>query len=614
MNNPIGTGFNYFRALFDSICEKEGIADLLDALGQLDLKNLETLSYAVLLGLQILTAADLLRSRSGKLLKSELARINLAAASGGFDFDCVKPLLSAVLDAKPDHEIWDRVYKAVDELTALPAPIASSFQDTPWLRNTSIFVNSSENRKYIDSVPNLVTASQAVFDKCTEGSNPSFSKGGWSGWLPGAKEDSVFHWLTNISEKLATLGEEYNQAGRRRGALGRPHKPIHGSTTRQKMEIGFVSSDEVTENGECHWSQILVFDRLGGIASDCFDVNKNGLRFTQLGFDPTVITSASKRYIEVNRNGCWERLIIDAVIRRAPGIAGRGTTCWKAHSDNDPDTPLVIKDSWQCTERGEEGELLQTATNRNVVNVGRYYYHYTVQVDGTDDDVQSNARGGLDITGAENYQLRQSVTPRADVATVASPTALLNRIHWRLIIRDYGQLIYKLSSCTALLSALVGSDILHRDISINNLIINEEESNHSWPSFLIDLDLAVRERREGASGTKAFLAIGALEGERHSFMHDLELDKVVPDLDRWHYMRMGILAALNRGCVSNEAYFIKESKRDFTPYYQPMVPWLNRLRKAVFPGGGTWEIENENLYSQMKDILREAQQDPEIAA
>jgi hypothetical protein len=42
------------------------------------------------------------------------------------------------------------------------------------------------------------------------------------------------------------------------------------------------------------------------------------------------------------------------------------------------------------------------------------------------------------------------------------------------------------------------------------------------------LDLAIKEERIGASGAKgkigirAFIAIGALLGEKHSFMHDLE--------------------------------------------------------------------------------------------
>jgi len=58
-------------------------------------------------------------------------------------------------------------------------------------------------------------------------------------------------------------------------------------------------------------------------------------------------------------------------------------------------------------------------------------------------------------------------------------------------------------------------------------MMNEEEDNPSWPAFLIDLDLAIKEDREKPSGapnktgTRAFMVIGALYGEKRSFMHDL---------------------------------------------------------------------------------------------
>ena len=69
--------------------------------------------------------------------------------------------------------------------------------------------------------------------------------------------------------------------------------------------------------------------------------------------------------------------------------------------------------------------------------------------------------------------------------------------------------------------------ILHRDISMNNVLVNEED-NSTWPGFLIDLDLAIRENRlelSGAhdkTGTKVFMSIRALKGKKHSFMDDLE--------------------------------------------------------------------------------------------
>jgi Fungal protein kinase len=55
-----------------------------------------------------------------------------------------------------------------------------------------------------------------------------------------------------------------------------------------------------------------------------------------------------------------------------------------------------------------------------------------------------------------------------------------------------------------------------------------DEDKDSWPSFLIDLDHAVKEEREKSSGalnktdTRAFMAIGALYGEKRAFIHDLE--------------------------------------------------------------------------------------------
>lgn len=79
-----------------------------------------------------------------------------------------------------------------------------------------------------------------------------------------------------------------------------------------------------------------------------FDVNEDGLQFVSavLGFlrlnkeqldsiPPSSPTRAS-RYIEIERDSCTERLIIDEVSNEAGTcIAGRVTTCWKAHLEGD---------------------------------------------------------------------------------------------------------------------------------------------------------------------------------------------------------------------------------------------------------------------------------------
>jgi hypothetical protein len=93
------------------------------------------------------------------------------------------------------------------------------------------------------------------------------------------------------------------------------------------------------------------------------------------------------------------------------------------------------------------------------------------------------------------------------------------------------------------------------DIVINNLMMYEDDDNPSWPSYLIDLDLAVKEQRDkpsgarGKTGTRAFMAIGVLLDEKLSFMHEsrvhswccsgmcihyngLNKERVVPQFDK----------------------------------------------------------------------------------
>jgi hypothetical protein len=405
----------------------------------------------------------------------------------------------------------------------------------------------------------------------------------------------------------------------------------------------------------------------------------------QLGFDPTIVSAGDQKYIEIERNGQRERLVIDQLMKKAPCVAGRATTCWKAHRQGDP-SPLVIKDSWQYPEREEEGELLRDATESGVINVARYYHHETVRVGGIDDDILSNVRRGLDITEAANYRAELSLPrnslrrgqsnvinrkrsssqtdtsiPPSKRSCSSSPTklgrnSLPNRIHRRIIVRDYGKPIYYASSRAALLVALEGcingyeslhtqAGMLQCDISPANLMMNEDDDNDnpSWPSFLIDLDLAIKEKRHGFSGargktgtrargkagTRAFMAIGVLLGERHSFMHDLESffwvlfwicihydrpskERVVSRFEKWNYVDTTELAMIKKGVVNDESDFLESAEENFSRYYQPMILWVNRLRRVVFPSGSRWKAPNEGLYLDMKVILQAAQKDPKV--
>jgi hypothetical protein len=122
-------------------------------------------------------------------------------------------------------------------------------------------------------------------------------------------------------------------------------------------------------------------------------------------------------------------------------------------------------------------------------------------------------------------------------ALTGGPPECNNRIFSRLIMTPIGKSLYEFSSFTELLSALrdaiIGHKclyhtyhILHRDVSINNIVISPP--GHTSAGVLIDFDLAIdinRLTKSGAShrtGTQDFMAIGVLEGEPHRARHDLE--------------------------------------------------------------------------------------------
>lgn len=262
---------------------------------------------------------------------------------------------------------------------------------------------------FFGDVPGLRTAAQAVLDKCKKGDSPLYRvESGWQGWPEGAKENGVLSWFAPLIDQLLDIADEHPSTPRSpRRPLAQPHRPLQGSTADRKLDIGFVDDPDAGVNSKCRWSQFLIagelksnpsadkaskawldlsryarevlaaqdsrrfvlgftlcgpfmrlweFDRLGGIASEQFDVNEDGLQFVsamlgflwmneaQLGFDPTIVTVEHKRYIEVERENGNERLVVDKVIKRVPCVPGRATSCWKVHREEDPGTPLVVKD------------------------------------------------------------------------------------------------------------------------------------------------------------------------------------------------------------------------------------------------------------------------------
>jgi hypothetical protein len=144
---------------------------------------------------------------------------------------------------------------------------------------------------------------------------------------------------------------------------------------------------------------------------------------------------------------------------------------------------------------------------------------------------------------------------------------------------------------------------------------------------LIDFNLAIKEWQEGPLGVqgktsiKVFMAIGVLFGEKYSFRHDLESffwvlfwicvyykglnkeGKPIQKFKKWNYIDTEELIELKKGCVAYKGDFIKTVEDYFMLYYQLLKPWVNRLRKVVFPKSGRQEKDDLELYFRIKKIL-----------
>jgi hypothetical protein len=398
--------------------------------------------------------------------------------------------------------------------------------------------------------------------------------------------------------------------------------------------------------------QLWQFDRSGAIGSESVDLKsdrKNLEKFFALmlcflkcnkqllGFDPTFIEARDRRHLEMRipiKNGNEELIIDSPRVFRASGICGRGTTCWKAHLPGDKTQTFLIKDSWQPKQRPEEGEMLREVTKKNLPHVVRYYHHEDVCVDGKIVDIESHVRRGANFQNCRKIPINE----KPDDPNVQNE--FINRVHRRLILKDVGQPIWKVDSPLRLLEALEGciaghqalfdAGILHREISINNLMVNNHTKDPHRKSFLIDLDVAIPypmrndEDLHARTGTKVYMSIGLLlKRNIHTHVDDLESffwvfiwicihypddqRKGMPGVTDWNHFAPRDLGTSKSGYLTNPDLLTTL----FTPQYQQSQPLLNCVTRfaKIMSNKRIREQESAKLYQQILQNLQQAQEE-----
>jgi hypothetical protein len=336
--------------------------------------------------------------------------------------------------------------------------------------------------------------------------------------------------------------------------------------------------------------ELWVFDRSGAYSSGSFDIHDKPDTFARalvgyatmdndaMGLDTFIEREDGQRHVTLDdTNGNETRIELAGPIVRQKAVVCRGTTCFTTRTNH------VAKFSWASDKRKLEAEQLKLAAERRVQGVARVVAHRRITTiaelreglefgerhrfrneDVRFDDLlpvatrsvsghkrKSSSDHTSDMSESKrrrsNSQKAKLVRKLNDELSMGKAKPSLydpsedpweNRIYSCLVISPAGRVISDFKTVKELLEAMRDAikahqslyetgNILHRDISSNNIIITRPETADGFKGMLIDLDLA-KVRDSGPSGarhqtgTMQFMAVEVLRTADHTYRHDLE--------------------------------------------------------------------------------------------
>ncbi|KAJ2919615.1 hypothetical protein MD484_g793, partial [Candolleomyces efflorescens] len=265
-------------------------------------------------------------------------------------------------------------------------------------------------------------------------------------------------------------------------------------------------------------------------------------------------------------------------------VCGRATICW---SVRDPVTgeDLVVKDSWKSEERVSEHVYLREA----------------VGIPGVVQMVSCEPNRD------ETRNLRQFGS--------ATPKGFQNRVETRVVMKAYGKSIACFTSAMqvfcALRDAIAGhmemykKGILHRDISLNNVLLGKPGAKPGSRGALIDFDAATHLGAETLEdwiiGTRLYQSIAVLTSSEYD---DPLLRDHLDDLESFLYVLVHIMFGYNSQGVFQSFPEIMQLWPAETPRFVASVKGgLLTWKRPPVPVEKLWPIPCINLLLAYQEFI-----------
>lgn len=441
---------------------------------------------------------------------------------------------------------------------------------------------------------------------------------------------------------------------------------VHGFTLRAtKMELWVFDRSGLYSSGEfdIHAESEKFAQALVGYAT---------MDDEAMGLDTFIERKNSRRYVTAkDADGKETRIELKELLVRQRAVVCRGTTCYRTAQDHVakiswPSAKRVVevKHLKLAAERGVEGvarleayrQITSIADLRKGLTFPKPYKFKGAQA-GTgpfnplesresqaanlqssiSDVSETRKRKSSDEDGTslkrsrssnrisklrlQYDQSQSSERPKPSLYTSNPDDPFEDRIYSCLVISPAGRVISDFRSISELLGTLrdairahqslyVKGNILHRDISSNNIIITDPKTTHGFRGILIDLDLA-KVRDSGPSGarhqtgTMQFMAIEVLKMIDHTYRHDLESFFYVliwmcarcswyngisrqgeepPAHSRLRRWEIGSLSDIADSKMFHMyAYGLEDIMEEFPGVFDVVKPLCRKIRKILFP-------------------------------